>query len=81
MVLFGRTIGECVADDDPVRLLDQVVESLDLSELQKSYEAGKSAAGAPPYSVEVMLKLLFWGYSNGVYASRRRRSGCATTYV
>lgn len=50
----------------PARIIDLVVEGLDLSELYEQY----SDEGNPPYHPRMMLKVLFYGYYIGVMSSR-----------
>ena len=50
----------------PARIIDLVVEGLDLSELYEQY----SDEGNPPYHPKMMLKVLFYAYYIGVMSSR-----------
>lgn len=67
MVLFPQRIDKDIADDDPVRLLNGIVESLDLSSFRKLYkERGRS-----PYDPEMLLKVVIYAYMNNIYSCRR----------
>lgn len=52
---------------------DTVREGLDLSALVASYDEDR---GQPPYHPAMMAALLLYGYSRGVYASRRLAQAC-----
>ncbi len=52
---------------------DLVREQLDLSAILEAYI---SARGYPPYDPGMMVALLLYGYSRGVYSSRRLARGC-----
>lgn len=52
---------------------DTVREGLDLSEIIKSYEVDR---GQPPYHPGMMVALLLYGYSRGIYSSRRLAQAC-----
>ncbi len=67
MVLFPQRIDENIADDDPVRIVNAVVDSLNLQEFKKLYrERGRSA-----YHPKMMLKVILYAYMNNVYSCRR----------
>src|SRR5665213_1587604 len=52
---------------------DTVREGLDLSAIMDSYDVDR---GQPPYHPAMMVALLLYGYSRGVYASRRLAQAC-----
>jgi transposase len=52
---------------------DTVREALDLSAIYGTYEEGR---GQPPYHPGMMVALLLYGYSRGVYSSRRLAQAC-----
>jgi transposase len=52
--------------DHPARMVDLVVERMDLSRLYESY----SAEGKPPFHPKMMLKVLFYGYYKAVMSCR-----------
>lgn len=68
--LFPPRIGELVPEDEPVRLLSEAVDLLDIAPLMQR-EPQRSNAGAPAFHPRMMLKLLFFGYSHGVLSSRQ----------
>jgi transposase len=64
--LFPPRLGELIPDDDLCRVVSEVVDRLDLSAFAGNY----SVLGQNAYSPRTMLKLLFFGYAQGVRASR-----------
>lgn len=73
--LLPPSLDDWLGEDHEARFISEVVEDLlDLSAVYASYE---SAAGAPPYDPRLMLKLLLYGYANGVTSSREIERRCA----
>lgn len=67
MVLFPQRIDEDIAADDPVRIVDALVESLDMEGFHKLYkEHGRS-----PYHPKMMLKVILYAYMNNIYSCRK----------
>ena len=58
---------EDIAENDPVRIVDAVVESLDLSEFKKLYRE----RGRCPYHPKMMLKIILYAYMNNIYSCRK----------
>lgn len=67
--LFPESLDEYVVEDNPVRVVDVFVDSLDLSGM--GFETEAKALGRPRYHPETMLKLYIYGYLNKVQSSRR----------
>jgi transposase len=68
--LFPEVLDEVVSIDDPVRVIDAFVETLDLAALGFSRVAAEEM-GRPPYAPGDLLKLYIYGYLHRVRASRR----------
>src|SRR5437879_11776977 len=68
--LFPEILDEVVSIDDPVRVIDAFVETLDLTALGFSKVAAEEM-GRPPYAPGDLLKLYIDGYLHRVRASRR----------
>jgi transposase len=66
-VLFPRRLDELVAADDPVRMVLEATESLNLS----AFTPTGRPSGQQPYHPLLMVRLLIWGYCNGIYSSRK----------
>jgi len=68
--LFPEVLDEVVSVDDPVRVIDAFVDSLDLAALGFS-KVEAEEMGRPPYAPGDLLKLYVYGYLHRVRASRR----------
>ena len=68
--LFPEVLDEVVGPDDPVRVIDAFVETLDLAALGFSKVAAEEM-GRPPYAPGDLLKLYIYGYLHRIRASRR----------
>ena len=67
LVLFPQRIDENIAENDPVRIISAIVDSLHLEAFKKLYkEKGRS-----PYHPRMMLKVILYAYMNNVYSCRR----------
>lgn len=64
--LFPPRVGELIPDDDLCRVVSEVVDRLDLA----AFAANYSPLGQHAYSPRTMLKLLYFGYAQGVRSSR-----------
>ena len=72
--LFPHSLDEYVKEGDlSVFLRNLVRESLDLSEI---YEAYAESQGYPPYDPCMMTALILYGYTQGIYSSRRIAKAC-----
>ncbi len=69
MELLPLSIEEYVNPDDPVRVYDAFVETLNFNELGLILDTHK--VGCPQYYPKAMLKLLTYGYSYGFRSSRK----------
>lgn len=74
-MLLPRSIEDFVAADDPVRFVAQVVASLDLASLEL-VDADPSEAGAPAYSVEMLLSVWLYGYMRRIRSTRQLEVAC-----
>lgn len=69
MTLFPEVLDDYVAEDNPVRFIDEFVGSLDLGEL--GFERAKANdIGRPAYDPADMLRLYIYGYLNRIRSSR-----------
>lgn len=69
-VLFPESLDEYVAADNPVRVIDAFVGSLDMVELG-FIRATPATEGAPGYDPRDLLRLFIYGYLNRTRSSRR----------
>ncbi|MBI5457876.1 transposase, partial [Candidatus Kaiserbacteria bacterium] len=65
--LLPPTLDESIAKDHVARLINHVVDTMDLSFLEKQY----SDQGQHAYPPAMLLKILVYGYASGVRSSRR----------
>jgi transposase len=69
-VLFPERLDDWIHEDSTVRVIDVVVDELDLRKL--GFErADPAATGRPGYSPATLLKIYVYGYLNRVQSSRR----------
>lgn len=65
-------IENLIPKNDPVRLLDAVISSFDLSCLYSTYER----TGRMQYPPEILLKILVYGYMKHINSSRQIETAC-----
>jgi len=70
VLLLAPVLSEWVPEGDLAHFVSDLVESeaLDLSAIYAGYEEER---GFPPYDPRLMVKLLVYGYANGVVSSRK----------
>ena len=65
--LLPPSLDEFVGPEHPARIINDVVDSIDLSPVTSKYNGGGSTA----YHPRMMLKVIIYAYSQCVYSSRR----------
>jgi transposase len=65
--LFPINIFDQIPDHHPVRLVDSVVNNLDITDIIKLYKGG----GCSAYHPRMMIKVLFYSYLSNVYSCRK----------
>lgn len=73
--LLPPALEEMISEENPVRVIDMLVDSLDLCTLGFRY-ARPQAVGRKPYNPADLLKLYLYGYFNGVRSSRKLEREC-----
>jgi transposase len=68
--LFPECVEDWIGEDNPVRVIDVLVDGLDLAELGFG-GVDPEATGRPSYHPSILLKLYIYGYLNQVQSSRR----------
>ncbi len=58
---------EQIPQNDPVRVVDAIVEGLDLKDFKKLYRE----RGRCPYHPKMMLKIILYAYMNNIYSCRK----------
>lgn len=67
IILFPQRLDKDIAENDPVRIVDTIVDQLKLDNFRKLYrERGRS-----PYHPKMMLKAILYGYMNNIYSCRK----------
>ena len=66
-LLFPPCLGDFIAENDPVRVLNAVVDHLDIRAIENSYEGG----GASSYNPRMLVKVVFYAYLQNVYSGRK----------
>ena len=68
-MMLPMSIEDYVTEENPVRVVDAYVESLDMK--AQGIEGEPRETGRPSYDPKDMLKLYIYGYSNRIRSSRR----------
>jgi transposase len=68
LLLMPPSLADWVPEDHLARFVSDVVDTLDLTAIEDSYTEER---GYPPYHPRMMVKVLLYGYSTGVYSSRK----------
>ena len=70
LVLFSQRFDENISEHVPVRIINSIVDSLDLSSFYDLFsEVGRSA-----YHPRMMLKVVLYAYMNNTYSCRKMES-------
>jgi transposase len=67
ILLLPPSLEEMIDPNHPVRVVNQIIDSLDLDLLTKKYKGG----GCSSYHPRLLLKLLVYGYLSNQYSSRK----------
>lgn len=67
ILLLPPSLEEMIPMNHPVRVVNQVIDSIDLDVLVKKYKGG----GCSSYHPRLMLKILVYGYLTNQYSSRK----------
>ena len=70
IVLFPQRIDKDIAENDPVRIVDGIVDRLKLENFRKLYRE----RGGSPYHPRMILKSILYGYMNNFYSCRKLES-------
>jgi transposase len=65
--LIPQSWDEKIPQGHPVRIVDSVIDKLDLSRLYSSYKGG----GTTSHSPKMLLKAIIYSYINNIYSSRK----------
>lgn len=65
--MFPARIDEWITEDHLARFVVDIIDRIDLSTLENKYRG----TGSEPYHPSLMLSLIFYGYSTGIFSSRK----------
>lgn len=65
--LFPFGFGDLIDQDHPVRIVNKIIDNLDISDIMVTYLGG----GASSYHPRMMLKVLVYAYFNNIFSSRK----------
>lgn len=65
--LLPPSLDEMISQNHPVRVLDKIINEIDISEIENNY----SANGPSSYNPRMLLKVIVFAYMNNIYSSRR----------
>lgn len=66
-MLLPPSLEELIDESHPVRVVNQVIDSIDIKPLLAKYEGG----GTSSYHPKMLLKVLVYGYLANIYSSRK----------
>jgi transposase len=65
--LFPPSIEELISSDHPVRIVNGVIEQINIDSLVQAYHL----SGKPGYHPKMMLKVMVYAYMDNIYSSRK----------
>jgi len=68
--LFSYTLGELIPEDHKARVVNTVINNLDISGIMSKYKGG----GTSSYHPRMLLKVITYSYLNNVYSGRKMES-------
>jgi transposase len=66
-MLIPPSYDDLVPANHPVRVVNEVIERIDISSLESSYKGG----GTSSYHPRMLLKVVVYGYLRNIYSSRK----------
>src|SRR5476651_502923 len=66
-MLLPPSLDELIPEVHPVRVVNEVIEKIDLGVLSEQYKGG----GTSSYHPKMLLKILVYGYLSNIYSSRK----------
>lgn len=67
IMLLPPSLAELIADNHPVRIVNEVLNKIDIRPLTREYKTG----GSSSYHPLMLLKVLVYAYINNIYSSRK----------
>jgi transposase len=72
-MLLPPSLEEMVPGNHPVRVVNEVIERVDITALERSYKGG----GTSSYHPRMLLKVVVYAYLRNIYSSRKMEQACA----
>ncbi|MDQ6481211.1 transposase, partial [Dyadobacter sp. LHD-138] len=72
IMLLPPSLEELVPKSHPVRVVNEVINKVNLGPLNSAYKT----TGASSYHPQMLLKVLVYGYVSNVYSSRKLEAAC-----
>jgi transposase len=72
MFLLPPALSDFIHEDHPAHLINDLVERMDLRALEARY----GAMGQPAYAVRLMLKVILYGFTVGLFSARKLSRAC-----
>lgn len=69
-MVFPPSLEDMIDKNHPVRVVNKIIESIDISSLVRKYKGG----GSSSYHPRMLLKVLVYSYMNNIYSSRKMES-------
>ncbi len=66
-MLLPPSYEEMIAENHPVRVVNEVIDRIDVSRLEQGYKGG----GTSSYSPRMLLKVMVYAYLRNIYSSRK----------
>jgi transposase len=67
LLLLPPDIGSLIGENHPVRVVNKVIDQIDITPLLKRYKGG----GTSSYHPKMLLKVMIYGYLKNIYSSRK----------
>lgn len=65
--LLPPSLEELIPNSHPCRVVNKIIDGIDISSVLNSYEGG----GCPSYNPRMLLKVVIYGYMTNLYSSRK----------
>jgi transposase len=72
MYLLPPSLKDFIDESHPVHMINDLVEQLDLTILEKRY----GSMGQPAYEPRLMLKVILYGFTVGIFSARKLARAC-----
>lgn len=74
LYLFNEGLDSIIEKNNPVRVIDAYVESLNLEKL--GFKVPELKTGTPPYRPQMLIKIYVYGYNDRTRSTRRLENEC-----